>query len=116
MSNIINQYSTIDLDNASYQAVDLNNKHNFYMIAITDLTNIQSVTFSVAIDSGVTGKPLEIQYIKLPVSAGISGTRFTYFPDEFYLKPVQIVTNDEQVIQKGEFEIEININPVDFGS
>lgn len=119
---VISQYNEIDLDNASYAQVNLNGKHSFYLISVTADPTIKSVIFSIAIDSGVSSYPLIIQNIELPVNAlnsisspvgVISGTRFSGFPDVFYLKPLQVNLKDDSIHKTGTFTVEVNINPVE---
>lgn len=112
---MINQYQSIDLDNAAYQAVNLGSGYGcFYLIGITTLTDIKSVTFSVAVDSGVSGKPLVLNNITLELSGEVSGTVLTGYPQNFYLKPVQVLKTNGEALTEGEFDIEVNINPVKF--
>ena len=110
---MIKKYTTINLDTAIYQSVNLDNDlHDFYLIGITDDESIKSITFSCAIDSGVTGEVAEIGNITLPVYGNISQTRFTGFPTEFWMKPVQVITTDEVVHKDGVYEVEVNINNI----
>lgn len=113
-------YNEIDLSNTTYTEIDLSGKHCFYLISVAQDNKVKSITFSIAIDSGVQNNPLQIQYITLPVNEGISGVRFTGFPDEFYIKPTQVtLLKDEQVVKSNidntPFDIEVNISPLDLG-
>lgn len=112
-------YNNIDLDNASYTQIDLSGKNSFYLISVAQDNSVKSITFSIAIDSGVKNSPLHIQYITLPINEGISGTRFDSMPDSFYLKPVQVKLKNDTVVKKNinntPFDIEININAVSLG-
>lgn len=120
--SVIQQYQSIDLDTATYTQVNLSGKHSFYLISVTKDETIKSIVFSVAIDSGVTAYPLVLQNIELPVNAlnsinsstgVISGTRFSGFPDEFYLKPIQVNKKDDTIYKEGTFNVTVNINPVE---
>lgn len=113
---IINKYTSIDLDNAVYEKINLNNHHCFYLIGKPTDKTITGVIFSVGVDSGYTGKPLIVQNIVLPVNSEneISGQRFTGFPSEFWIKPLQVITEGNINNSEGEYDIEININPMDF--
>ena len=110
---IINKYTELDLDNATYTQVDLGTAHNFFLIGINDNNvDISSATFAVAIDSGVTGKPLFLQNIQVPFTGEINGVRYTGFPEKFFMKPLQIINKNGDVIKTGEIDVAININPV----
>ena len=111
-------FNNIDLDGAIWTAISLNNHHSFFLISVAQDDKIKSITFAIAVDSGVTNNPLQYQYITLPVNEGISGIRFSGFPDDFYIKPVQVTLKNEDVVKENidatPFDIEININPMDF--
>lgn len=110
---MIKKYNTIDLDTAAYSSVDLSSHtHDFFLIAITEDKNIKSISFSCAVDSGVSNEYLEIQTITVPVYDKISGARFINFPREFYIKPIRVVTIDDVEHTTGEYEVEININNI----
>ena len=111
---MIQYLNEIDLDNADYMQIDLSSQHCFYIIGINNNTEVQNIVFSVAVDSGVTGKPLEIQNIQLPINGEISGTRYTGFPDTFFLKPVQVTLKSGQSLKTGLYDIKVNINPMSF--
>lgn len=112
-------YNNIDLDNATYTAADLSGKHSFYLIGIAQDNSVKSITFSIAIDSGVKNSPFHIQYITLPINEGISGTRFDSMPDSFYIKPVQVKLKDDSILKNNinntPFDIEINISAISLG-
>ena len=112
---MIKQYQQINLDNASYQSIDLSGNHNFALIGITELTNISKVIFSTAIDSGVTGKPFVMANLSLDINGEVSGNIYTHYPEEFYIKPIQVVFTDGSIKSDGVYDIEVNINPLDLG-
>lgn len=112
-------FSEIDLSNDTLSAINLSGKHSFYLISVAEDDKVSSITFGVYIDSGVKNNPLLIQYITLPVSVGISGQRWSGFPDSFYLKPTQVTLKNGGV-KKGNidgqpYQVEVNLNPIDLG-
>lgn len=105
----------IDLDGATYQAVNLGNNSSFYLISVTEDTNVKSISFAIAIDSGLVNTPLFIKNITIPVNGEekVAGKFFASFPSNFYIKPIQVVTGDRDAsVTEGQFDIEININPM----
>lgn len=112
-------YNEIDLESSNYTSVSLSNNHSFYLIAVAQNDEISSITFSIAIDSGVKNNLLNIQNITLPVKEGISGVRFDRFPDSFYIKPLQVILKNDTVmkhnIDNTPFDVEINISPLNLG-
>ena len=112
-------YNEIDLSDDTFKSVNLNNKHNFYLIAVAQDDVVSSITFGVYIDSGVANNPLLIQYITLPVNVGISGQRWCGFPDDFYIKPTQVTLKNLDVKKENiggqPYQVEVNINPIDLG-
>ena len=111
-------YNEIDLNGATWETVDLSGHHSFFLIAVAQNNAVKSITFAIGIDSGVSNNPLQYQYITLPVNEGVSGLRFSGYPDEFMIKPTQVILKNEDVIKTNidntPFDIEININPMDF--
>lgn len=101
-------FDNIDLNDPIYVEADLDS-HNFYLIAVTEDKEVKSITFSAAVDSGVTNNPLVIGNVSLDIDNEVSGKLIQGFPLDFYLKPLQIVKKDGTVITEGEFDIEINI-------
>lgn len=112
---MINQYQQIDLDNATYQSIDLSGNHNFALIGVTELKNVAKIIFSTAIDSGVNGKPFIMANLPLDINGEVSGNIYTHYPEEFYIKPVQVVFTDGSSSKTGTYDIEVNINPLDLG-
>lgn len=112
-------FNEIDLSDDTFSAIDLSGKHSFYLISVAQDDKVSSITFGVYIDSGVTNNPLLIQYITLPVNVGISGQRWSGFPDSFYLKPTQVILKNGGVkkenIDDQPYQVEVNINPMDLG-
>lgn len=106
-------FANIQLDSATYTSVSLSSSNNFYLIANTQLDNIKSISFAVAVDSGVANKPLFLKNITVNIEEGqqISGNLFTGFPETFYLKPLQVVDKDGNIHVTGTFNIGINVNP-----
>ena len=109
-------YSTVNLTTAAYIARDLQGHHSFYLIGKATDKTIKQVIFAIGIDSGYQNDPLFVQYITLNVDPAneLSGQRFTGFPEEFWMKPVQVVTTDEVNHFEDNWDIEINISPMDF--
>lgn len=112
---IVKEFSEINLDNNLARVVDLKDKNDFYLIGVTKSKDIKSITFEVSIDSGVKGKPLFIQNIRLEITGEISGARFLNMPSEFYIKPIQIINKDGKTLKEGKFPVAININAMDLG-
>ena len=116
MANVINKYQSINLDTEGYTAVNLTNHHCFYLIGKATDKTIKQVVFAIAVDSGYQNNPIFVQNIILNVDPRneLNGQRFTGFPSEFWMKPVQVVTTDEVNHFDENWDIEININPMDF--
>lgn len=117
--SVISYKNSINLSTESYTAVSLTNHHCFYLIGKAADKTIKQVVFAVAVDSGYQNDPLFVQYITLNVDPNnkLSGQRFTGFPSDFWMKPVQITTVDEvnhSSDDTTDWDIEININPLDF--
>lgn len=106
---IIKAFNNIDLDKNSFRQVDLKEFNDFYLIGINN-DNIKSITFEVAIDSGVKNKPLLLPNIKLDLEREVSATRVLNHPNQFYIRPIQIINKDNEVIKTGTFNVEVNIN------
>lgn len=112
---IIKAFSKIDLDKNSFRQVDLKEFNDFYLIGINNEKNIKSITFEVAIDSGVKNKPLILPNIKLDFEKEVSGVRILNHPSTFYIRPIQVITDNLEVLKNGQFDIEININALNLG-
>lgn len=111
---IIKLYDKVKL-NSAYQKIDLKDKNDFYLIGITQNKKIKSITFEISIDSGIKDRPLKIENIKLEIDKEISAVRLLNRPSEFYIKPIQIITTEEEIKTEGTFDIAININALDLG-
>ena len=112
-------YNEIDLSNNQPETVNLNGAHNFYLIAVAQDDKISSITFGTYVDSGVSNNPLLMEYITLPVNVGVSGRRWCGWPNEFFIKPTQVILKNGEV-KKGNidgkpYQVEINISPIDLG-
>lgn len=112
-------YNEIDLSDKSWEIVNLSAKHTFYLIAVAQNDEVKSITFEISIDSGVANNPLVIQNITLPVTEGISGQRWSGFPDEFNIRPVQVMLKNLDIkkenIDNQPYQVEVNISPLDLG-
>lgn len=109
---IIKAFSNIDLDNNKFRLIDLKELNDFYFIGIRGNDNIKSVTFEVAIDSGVKNKPLMLPNIKLEFNRNVDGVRVLNHPSQFYIRPVQVITKSLEAKTAGKFDVEVNINAV----
>ena len=109
---IVKVFDKIDLDKSVFRKVDLKTFNDFYLIGIdSDSLDIDSITFEVAIDSGVKNKPLILPNIKLDFKDFVSGVRILNHPSEFYIRPIQVIDKEKfEVHKSGNFDIEININ------
>lgn len=106
---IVKVFNNINLDKNSFREVNLKDFNDFYLIGITN-DDIKSITFEVAIDSGVKNKPLLLPNIKLDLEREVSATRVLNYPNEFYIRPIQVINKDNEIIKTGIFNVEININ------
>ena len=111
---IVKVFNNINLDKNSFREVNLKDFNDFYLIGITN-DDIKSITFEVAIDSGVKNKPLILPNIKLDFEKEVSGVRILNHPSTFYIRPIQVVTNNLEVLKNGQFDIEVNINALNLG-
>ena len=112
---IIKVFNNINLDKNSFREVNLKDFNDFYLIGITNNKEIKSITFEVAIDSGVKNKPLLLPNIKLDFEKDVSATRVLNYPNEFYIRPIQLINKDSEVIKTGTFNVEVNINALNLG-
>lgn len=126
--------SKIEL-NRDWTAVNLSDCNQFYLIAIKqskasgdtiDPADVKKICFECAIDSGVTNKYLTIDFVTLDFTETTSTDeafnkisafkRLLNVPADFYIRPIQIETNDGKVITTGQSTIKINVNPVILGA
>lgn len=112
---IIKAFSNIDLDDKKFRLIDLKEFNDFYLIGIKNDETIKSITFEVAIDSGVKNKPLMLPNIKLEFNRNVDGVRILNYPNQFYIRPVQIITKSLEAKTSGKFDVEINANALNFG-
>ena len=112
---IIKAFSNIDLDDKKFRLIDLKEFNDFYLIGIKDDENVKSITFEVAIDSGVKNKPLILPNIKLEFNRNVDGVRILNHPNQFYIRPVQIITKSLEAKTNGKFNVEINVNALNLG-
>lgn len=108
---IINIFDKIDLDKSTFRKIDLKSFNDFYLIGIdNDAHDINSITFEIAIDSGVKNKPLILPNIKLEFKNSMGSVRVLNHPSEFYIRPIQVEDKELSIHKKGKFNVEININ------
>lgn len=119
--------------NDGWQAVDLKNLNDCYLIAIKEKATkhdtieasiVKQVRFELGIDSGIKGQPLTVQYVTLNFSDITSGnnalnkitafTRLVNVPNQFYIKAVSIDDGHKE-IKEGTTSISVNVNAVDLG-
>ena len=122
--------SKLKLDN-NWIKVNLNGD-SFYLIAIKEKvkklkdkeiesSKVDKIYFEVAIDRGITDKPITINRIALDfkdetsededINSITAFNRFQGFPKDFYIKPIKIVTYDSTVYSKDiETGISIKVN------
>lgn len=114
---VVKIFDEINLDEKRFREVNLKEFNDFYLIGIKDKESkeVSSITFEIAIDSGVKGKPLHLPNIKLDLEKEVSGVRCTNHPSVFYIRPVQVITADGKAVKEGKFDVEININALDLG-
>lgn len=114
--------------NGDWVKVSLDEYNNCYLIAIKDLTqtdgfissaDVKRVRFEVGIESGITNKPLTINYFNVNFEDMTSGdnevnkitafTKLTGFPSEFYIRVSSIQKGFEE-IKSGKVAISLNVN------
>lgn len=112
--------------------VKLTTSNSFYLIGIKeskvaedeiDPKTVKSVVLKAGIDAGLT-EPLNIGTIVLnftdetsdnaTINEATALNRQIGYPEEFYLKPIQLITKDGEIIDKGHTRIDINILEMKF--
>lgn len=120
----------IDL-NSTWAKVSLGDLNSFYMIAIkeakglqdtVDPADVKAVVLEMGIESGITDKMLSIGRIVLNfdeiTSSDVEVNKITamvkrlHEPSEFYIRPIEIITNKETLKKEAKTSIDININTV----
>lgn len=116
--------------NTDWIKVDLGKFDDFYIIGqrakkssksdTVNKDNVKKIKFEVGVDSFNKKQPLTINYITLNFSDVSSSdvntnnltaiAKVLNYPSKFYMKPVEIVCNDNAVVKEGKTSIKIGIN------
>ena len=125
----------IDLANKSWKQLTLGtNLHSVYLIAIKDTKvdgdtidadKITKLVFEIAIDSGISGKPVTIENVTLDFNTCTSSdeeiskitafTRLLNLPSNISIRCIGIQTETEQLKEGFVSSIDINVSPIDLG-
>lgn len=116
--------------NTDWKKVDLGKFDDFYIIAqkakkdsrsdIIKKDDVRKIKFEVGVDSFTKKKPLTINYITLNFNDVSSSDVVTNdltaiakvlnYPSVFYIRPIEIIDKNNNVIKEGKTSIKIGIN------